>query len=364
MFESSNRVSHRHKPGWIVPLIGAVVALLVAGCDAASTPATSQGPLNVRLGYFPNLTHAPALVGIDKGYFQRALGPTTHLTTETFKAGPAEIEALFGGAIDIGFIGPGPAVNAYVKSHGDALRIVAGAAAGGASLVVRPGARIGTPAELRGKTLATPQLGNTQDVALRAYLLAIGLKTDPQGGGDTRVVPTANETTLQLFRDGKIDGAWVPEPWASRLEKDAAGKVLVDERTLWPDGQFASTEVIVARTFVERHPDTVKAFLTGEVSAIDWIDKNPVEAKAAVNDSLSARTPTPLKASVLDLAWSRLAFTVDPLAATLRKESGDAVKVGIVKSANINGIVDLRLVNQVLSAKGLQRLSAAGLGNE
>jgi NitT/TauT family transport system substrate-binding protein len=320
------------------------------------------GAVNLRLGYFPNLTHAPALVGVTRGMFASALGANVHLNTQAFNAGPAEIEAILGGALDAGFIGPSPAINAYVKTKGEAIRIVAGAASGGASLVVRPAAGIDSAAGLRGKTIATPQLGNTQDVALRAYLLDNGLKTDAQGGGDTRVVPTENATILQLFRQGQIDGAWVPEPWASRLVLEAGGRVLVDERTLWPDGNFATTDLIVSKRFLDAHPDTVKALIGAELDAIDWIEKNPAEARIAVNDALLAMTQKKLAPATLDEAWKHLSFTADPLAETLKREGANAKRVGLVHDTDLSNILDLRPLNEVLAARGRPRVGSAGLG--
>jgi NitT/TauT family transport system substrate-binding protein len=345
--------------------------LLLAACGASSQAngqttldsSTNSGPVDLRLGYFANITHAPALVGVSKGYFKGALASNVNLTTQTFAAGPAEVEAIFGGGLDAGFIGPSPAVNAYIRSKGAAIRIVSGAASGGASLVVRPAAGINGPSDLKGRTLATPQLGNTQDVALRAYLLDHGIHTDAEGGGDAKIVPSDNATTLQLFQQGKVDGAWVPEPWAARLHLEAGGKVLVDERTLWSGGQFATTELIVAKDFLYRHPDTVKALITGEVKAVDWISNNPTEAKAAVNDAILQLTTRALKPAVIDEAWPGLSFGVDPLASTLKKEAADAKRTGLLTDTNLSNILDLRLLNEVLAAGGKPKVGTAGLGS-
>ena len=348
-----------------------LLAWVLAACGASgqasgetvADSSTNSGPVNLRLGYLGNITHAPALVGVSKGYFKDALAANVNLTTQTFNAGPSEVEAIFGGALDAAFIGPSPAVNAYVKSKGAAIRIVSGAAAGGAALVVRPGAGINGPADLKGKTLATPQLGNTQDVALRAYLLDHGIHTDAQGGGDAKIVPTDNATTLQLFQQGKLDGAWVPEPWVARLHQEAGGKVLVDERSLWPNGQFTTTELVVAKPFLDKHPDTVKALVTGEIKAIDWINQDPAGAKIAVNDALLKVAGKALKPAVIDEAWTRLSFSVDPLASTLKKEATDARRAGILANTNLSNILDLGLLNQVLAARGQPRVVTAGLGS-
>src|SRR6185503_16835037 len=216
------------------------------GSGVAAAQDKSSAPVNVRLGYFPNVTHAPALVGVEGGLFQKALGKNT-LDIKTYNAGPEEVTALLAGALDIGYIGPNPSVNAYVQSNGEAVRVVGGSTSGGAYLVVKPD--INKASDLKGKRVASPQLGNTQDVALRAWLKKQGLKTDTQGGGDVSIKPQDNSQTLDTFKQGVIAGAWVPEPWATRLVKEGGGKVLVDERSLWPGGQFVTTHLIVSTSF-------------------------------------------------------------------------------------------------------------------
>src|SRR5262245_10744708 len=215
----------------------ATAVLLGGGC---SSPEESGV---VRIGYFANLTHAPALAGMEKGFFAEALGDRVELETRVFNAGPEAVEAIFSDALDIAYIGPNPAINAFAQSHGEAIRIVAGATSGGAALVVAP--TITSSAQLKGTKLATPQLGNTQDVALRAWLVGQGLSANLEGGGDVSIAPQANAQTLETFRSGVIQGAWVPEPWSTRLVLEGGGTVLVDESTLWPGGRFVTTHVIV-----------------------------------------------------------------------------------------------------------------------
>ncbi len=236
-------------------------------------------------------------------------------------------------------------------------------ASGGAGLVVRPAAHIVTAADLRGRRLAAPQLGNTQDVALRAYLRSHGLATDPQGGGDAKIVSADNSTILQLFKQGQIDGAWVPEPYISRLEQEASGHLLVDEATLWPEGQFATTLLVVSAPYLSSHPDTVKALIEGELEAVSLATDHEVDAKASVNRALTPLGQKPLPASELDAAWKQLTFTVDPLAASLRRSADEARAAGLLSSdATLDGICDLRLLNQVFRAKGLPAAGTAGLG--
>jgi sulfonate transport system substrate-binding protein len=307
--------------------------------------------VTLRLGYFPNITHATALVGVGKGIFKEHLAPNVTLETSTFNSGTEASEALFADAIDMTYIGPNPAINAYAKSKGDAVRIISGATSGGAFLVVKPD--INSAADLKGKKLATPSLGNTQDVALRSWLKENGLTADEAGGGDVSIAPQDNSQTLQTFISGDIQGAWVPEPWATRLVQEGGGKVLVDERTLWPQGQYVTTHVMVATKFLEDHPDVVKQFLEGQVAANDWVNQNPAEAQKVANDEIGKITGKPLKDAVIAAAWPNLTFTDDPIASSLITSAKDAVDVGLLKPVdNLEGIYDLTLLNQVLAQAG------------
>lgn len=340
----------------------AAVAALLAGCGLGSAEASAPGPAKeLRLGYFANVTHAPALVGVSQGLFAARLG-STKLTTQVFNAGPAAIEALFAGAIDAAYVGPNPAINGYLRSKGKALRIVAGATSGGAQLVVRPG--ISSAADLVGANLASPQLGGSQDVALRAWLGAQGLKTSTSGGGDVLITPTDNAQTLQLLRSGRVDGAWVPEPWASRLVLEAGAKVLVDERTLWPKGQFVTTHLIVSKAFLDQHPATVRSLIAGQVDAVDWITANPTRAPGVVNAEIAKSTGKPLSQAVMTRAFANIEVTVDPLAGSLRKDLADAVAAGVSRNGDLQGIYDLRPLNAILGAAGRPPVSAEGLGEQ
>ncbi|QHK22266.1 aliphatic sulfonate ABC transporter substrate-binding protein [Pseudarthrobacter psychrotolerans] len=346
---------------------GAVVASSISRNTAAEAAIPAPTPAaELKLGYFGNLTHAPALVGVKQGILARNLGDTK-LSTETFNAGPAAIEALNAGAIDATYIGPNPAINSFVKSGGESVNIIAGAAAGGAQLVVRPG--ITSAADLKGKTLASPQLGGTQDVALRAWLGSQGYKTNVDGSGDVAINPTENAQTLKLFQDGKLDGAWLPEPWASRLVLQAGAKVLVDEKDLWDGslagkaGEFPTTILIVNKKFAAAHPDTVKALLRGHAESVAWLNDTPAAEKTAViNGALQESAGAALPADVLDRALQNVVFTVDPLAGTFPKLLEDGVKAGTTKQADITGLFDLRALNEVTGTA--ERVSAAGLGQD
>jgi NitT/TauT family transport system substrate-binding protein len=347
----------------LLVLLAAVATGGLAACgNAQATGGAGGGPVTVRLGYFPNLTHAVALVGVEKGYFAQALGSSVTLKTQTFNAGPAAVEAIFGGALDIAYVGPNPAINAYSKSKGSLVRIVAGAASGGAALVVRKGAGIAGAGDLRGKKLASPQLGNTQDVALRSYLSANGIHVDAQGAGDATITSTDNATILQLFKAGSIDAAWMPEPWVTRLVSEARGSVLVDERTLWPNGQFPTTELLVTTQFLTAHPATVQRFVEGHITSLQWLQANPAAAQTAVNDALLKLTQKKLDTTELATAWQNLQFTVDPLPAALAKQASAAHDSGLVASTDLHGIMDLGILNTVLRSKGLATISSGGYG--
>jgi NitT/TauT family transport system substrate-binding protein len=307
--------------------------------------------VTLRLGYFTNITHASALVGLEKGIFADKLGPNVTLTPSVFAAGPAAVEAIFSGAIDATYVGPNPAINAFAKSNGEAVRIISGATSGGAFLVVNPS--IAKPADLKGKKVATPQLGNTQDVALRSWLKANKLSSDTQGGGDVSVVPQDNAQALEAFKAGSIAGAWVPEPWATRMVQEGKGKVLVDEKTLWPGGQFVTTQLMVRTAFLKDHPDVVQHLLEGQVAATDFLNANPAEAKTLANQAIQKVAGKALPQAVLDAAWPNMTFTNDPIAASLRKGADNAKAVGLLDAGTkLDGIYDLTLLNKVLKAAG------------
>jgi NitT/TauT family transport system substrate-binding protein len=326
-----------------------------AGASSSTTAKVAEAPTTVHLGYFPNVTHATAIVGVDKGIFRRNLG-TDKLEVSTFNAGTAAIEALLSGAIDATYIGPNPAINAFAKSHGEAIRIISGATSGGASLVVK--SSITSAAQLKGKKLATPQLGNTQDVALRSWLKDKGLKTDTSGGGDVTIVPQENSQTLDGFKSGAIDGAWVPEPWATRLVQEGGGSVLVDEASLWPGGKFVTTHLIVATKFLKDHPGAVSRLLHGQVEANDFVNANTAEAQTIVNDGIAKITGKPLKAEVIAAAWKNLTFTDDPIASSLAASAKHAQDVGLLDKVDLTGIYDLGPLNALLTKAGKPKVSA------
>jgi NitT/TauT family transport system substrate-binding protein len=332
-------------------LVLAVLAgtgLLAACGDSKDSGGGSSDTTQVRLGFFPNITHATALVGVQKGFYTKYLGKAPKALT--FNAGPAATEAIFSGAVDATYVGPNPAINAWAKSHGQAIKVIAGAASGGAALIVKP--TIKSVDDLRGKKIATPQLGNTQDVALRYFLQQHGLKTDKTGGGDVHIMPQDNSQTLQSFQQNQIDGAWVPEPYASRLIAEDKGKKLVDEATLWPGGKFVVTTLVVRTEFLKQHPDLVKKLLQGQVEANDYINQHRAEAETAANAELQALTGKPLKQNILDSTFKNVTFTNDPIAPSLAASAQHAEQVGLLGHVDLKGIFDLGPLNEVLKAKG------------
>ena len=338
----------------LVPVLA--LSLLTAACGSSGSAKAGADNTNaggekvtLRLGYFPNVTHAPAMVGLEGGQFASALGSNVTQKTSVFNAGPAAVEALFSKSIDASFVGPNPAINAYSKSKGAAIRVVAGTASGGAFLVVQPD--IKTVDDLKGKKVGTPQLGNTQDVALRYWLKSKNLATNTEGGGDVNVVPADNSTTVQAFQQGDIAGAWVPEPYATKLI-DAGGHILVDERDLWPDGKYVTTLLIVRTEFLNDHPDVVANLIKGLSASIDLITGDEAKAAGYVSKGVEAATSKPLAVDLVTKSFSNITFTLDPVASSLRADVEHAVAVGTLDATDIKNIFDLSLLNKFLSAEG------------
>jgi NitT/TauT family transport system substrate-binding protein len=347
---------HR-RPRQIAAIAAALTgfALLLSGCSAASAAAP---PEQVNIGYFPNLTHAPGLVADAEGHFAKRFGALNlKVATLSFNAGPDVIQAILSGSLDISYIGPNPTVTAYIQSQGDGIRVISGSTSGGAFLVVKPG--ITSAAQLKGRKLATPQLGNTQDIALRYWLTQQNLTATQDGGGDVSILPQKNSAAVQAFSTGQIDGAWVPEPYASTLVA-AGGRVLVDERTLWPDGKFVTTNVIARTAFVQQHPDAVRAFVEAHLDALDEIAKSPDEARAAVAGQIQKITGQQTTPESLAPSWKNLDFTADPLPATLKQSAEHAAAVGLLPNKPSDGFAklwDLGILDDALAARGLPKVA-------
>jgi NitT/TauT family transport system substrate-binding protein len=332
-------------------------------CAAASTPAwassskQTNAPVTLRLGYLTNLTHAAALVGIQQGIFTKNLPHNVTLATSTYNAGPAEVTALLAGSLDAAYMGPNSAITAYTQGK-KSIRIISGATSGGAELVVS--SSITSPSQLKGKTLATPQLGNTQDVALRTWLSKNGLTyPGPSGGsGDVTILPEDNSTTLSSFEAGSVAGAWVPEPWASRLVVEGHGHVLVNEKDLWPKGQFSTTVLVVSTSFLSAHPSVVNGLLKGQLATTAFLNASPIQAHDDANTQLATLTGKPLSASELDLAWVDMTFTNDPIVSSILTDVAHAKAAGF-PTTSIKGIFDLTPINKILSSKGQPKIKVS-----
>ncbi|GAA1457199.1 ABC transporter substrate-binding protein [Nocardiopsis exhalans] len=343
------------------PVLSTAAAVLAIGMVATACGANGGGDDGARvdkltLGYFPNITHAPALVGVENGTLDEALGDV-ELSTQTFNAGPDAINALFAGEIDATFVGPNPAVNGWAQSDGTALRIIAGSTSRGAGLVVKP--EIESVEDLPGTTLSTPQLANTQDVALRWFAQEQGWEVGTEGGGELSIIPQENSDIINAFELDEIDGAWVPEPHLSRLLVELDGKLLVDESDLWPEtgGEFVTTHLIVNADFLESHPDVVEDLLRGHIENVDWINENSEEAQAvAIShlESVSGRGPSP---EVVASAFDNAVFTFDPIAPSLQGGADHAEVVGLLDSVDLDGIYALDLLNELLSEDGREEVS-------
>lgn len=298
---------------------------------AISFPTLHAEKTTLRVGYFPNVTHAQAVIGSQTtrekhGWFEERLGPEVTIQWYPFNAGPSAMEAIFAGSIDLTYVGPNPALNAYIRSRGDEIRVLAGAAEGGAALVVPGDGRIARPADFRGRKVATPQLGNTQDVAARAWLKKQNFKITLTGG-DVWVIPTANADQLPLFQQGKLDAVWTVEPWVSRLELEAGGKVFLEQ------SEAVTTVLVSSVRFLQSHRDLAEKFRAAHVELTAWLNAQPDQARALVRTGLSAETRREMSATLVAAAWRRLKFTDHVTPAQLSALVSDAQSVGFLRDA-------------------------------
>jgi ABC-type nitrate/sulfonate/bicarbonate transport systems, periplasmic components len=338
----------------LVPVV--VLSVVAAACGSSAKSSKSGSTANpaekvtLRLGYFGNVTHAPAMIGIQDGELAKALGADVTLKTSVFNAGPNAVEALFSKSIDASFVGPNPAINAYGKSKGAAIRVVAGTASGGAFLVVKP--KIKTAADLDGKKVGSPSLGNTQDVALRFWLKQQGLSTDTNGGGDVKIVPGPdNGTVVQSFQQGDLAGAWMPEPYATKMIK-AGGHILVDEADLWPGGKYVTTLLVVRTEFLKAHPAVVKNLIKGLSDSIAVITTDPAKAADLVSKGIETATGKAITTDLVTTSFKSITFTLDPAASSLRTDVDHAVSLGILDKTELTNIFDLTLLNELLTSEG------------
>lgn len=337
-------------------LLAALVVIFLSHTFACLSFAAEKQRL--RLGYFPNITHAQAIIGVAQGTFQKNLGDNVQLEVKVFNAGPSVIEAIFARQLDIAYIGPSPAINGYVKSGGEALKIIAGAASGGAGLVVRSDAGIKTIKDFHGKKIASPQLGNTQDVALRAWLKRQGFRLIEQGG-DIQVMPIENPDQLTLFLKKEIDAAWTVEPWVTRLMREGNGKLYMDETSIWPDHKFVTANIIVSTKFLNEHRDLIRKFIAAHVELTQWINANPAESKQIINSEIKRITSKALPLTVLDQSFPRITVTFDPIKKSLMTYAQWAFEQGFLGKTfpDLSGIYDLSILNEVLAASNLPTIN-------
>ncbi|MCI0559915.1 MAG: ABC transporter substrate-binding protein [Nitrososphaera sp.] len=341
-------------------MAGAIVVAVIA----SSLPSLGLGNNNnqlgsggeesgvIRIGYFANMNHAQAVIGLGRGDFHRTL-QGTEVRSQVFNAGPSVIEAMLANHIDVAYIGPNPAINGYMVSDGSLLRIISGAASGGAVFVVRNDAGIQSTADFADKKFSSPQLGNTQDVALRKYLLDNGYQTK-ENGGSVEVLPAHNSDIVTLMIKKEIDGAWVPEPWGAKLVKEANARIFLDERALWPEGEFVTAHVIARTEYLEHNPGIIKKFLKAHVDETEWINNNQEEAVKAFNQELKKLTGKSIPEDELVEGLSRMKLTSDPVKESLFQSAEDAIEIGFLESEGLDleGIYELDLLNEVLAEQG------------
>ncbi len=339
----------------------AATSAMAAGCSTSSASPTGSGdpasPVVLRLGFLTNITHAPALIGVAKGFFAKELGKGVKLQVTPFSTGTQEATALLAGQLDAAYVGPNPAIKAWQTSNGTLIKVISGAASGGAALVVK--SSIKTPAQLKGQKLATPSLGNTQDVALRYWLSQHHLTSTSTGGGDVPITPvTPNSAAVLEFKSGQLAGGWEPAPYDIEMVADG-GHVLVNEASLWPSGQFVTTNLVVTSKFLAAHPSAVSGLLKGQIDANNYIHSDQAAAEAAANAELTSLLGKGLKSSVLAAAFQQITFTNNPISSSLISDAQHAVSVGLLKPvSNLPGLYDLTPLNALLKADGQQQVSS------
>jgi NitT/TauT family transport system substrate-binding protein len=347
--------------------VAAAVTVLAAGCgSSASSSSGSSGSssgsaaaatkVTLRLGFLENITHASALIAIKQGYFTKELGPNVTLKLTPFSTGTEEATALLAGQLDAAYVGPNPAIKAWQTSGGKEVSVISGSASGGAELVVKSG--ITSPAQLKGQKLATPSLGNTQDVSLRHWLKTKGLTSTSTGGGDVPITPiTPNSDAVLAFKSGSIAGGWEPAPYDAEMVA-AGGHVLVNEATLWPQGQFVTTELVATQSFIKANPTVISDLLKGQIDANNFIAASKTQAETAANAELAAVSGKSLKPAIVAAAFDQITFTNDPIAPSLVTDASNAVSVGLLKPvSDLNGIYDLGPLNKLLTADGKPQVS-------
>lgn len=332
------------------PMLVTSIFLFASGKISAAETAKT-----VRLGYFPNVTHAQAVVGVARGDFQKALGSNVKLETSTYNAGPSIIEAIYAGHLDIAYVGPSPTINGFTQSKGEEVRVIAGAAANGVLVVGSAKRGITRLDQLRGKKIATPQLGNTQDISAKAYVVE-NLKTNlRERGGDTEVIPIQNPDIEILFEKDQLDAAWVPEPWGSRLIDKGLATLITEEKDLWPNKQFALTNVIARREFLEMNPELVKQILTAHVQVTNELRKDPNSFDDTINSELKRLTGKELSPAVIKGSFKHTEFTTDPSKESFASFFEKGKKLNLIKaeSLDLDKLIDTRILHEVSLGKSV-----------
>lgn len=314
-------------------------ALIMTGVLWYVMTESETGTDKMQVAFFPNIAHGVPAVGIETGAFEKNMGNITKIEVRLFDSGPQAIEALFSGSIDMAYVGPGPAINGFLKSTNGDIRILAGAASGGSSMVIHPDSDISMPEDLRGKRISAPQIGNTQDISLRNYLTQNGMAAAEKGGSVT-VLNIANPDTYTLFAKDELDAAWVPEPWATILIKELGGERFFREESLWPNGEFASVVLVARAQFVEENPEAVIKWLETHYAMIEWINENPQYARDSFNRYVESELGRPFANDVIDVSISNIHFTVDPLKESIETFAFRANELGYLgrEGYNLDGI--------------------------
>src|SRR2546421_7141480 len=291
----------------------------------------AQDKVVIRFGHFPNITHAQGVIAHalsrqGKGWFEERLGPKVEIQWFTYNAGPSAMEAMFAGSLDLTYVGQGPALNAHFKSNGAEVRVIAGAANAGAALVIKTDSPIKTAADFRGKKIATPQLGNTQDISCRAWLKAQGFKVT-QTGGDVMVIPTANPDQLGLLQSRGVDAVWTVEPWVTRLERDAKARVFLDDK------DTITTWFVSSVKFLRDRRDLAKKIAKANIELTKWMQQNQAEAQKLLIEELKAETRADFATDAVAQAWNRIQFTSDVSRDLIAKSVKDGRDAGFLKGS-------------------------------
>lgn len=351
----------RRRIGWPAVIAGLAILCVVTvtatvlrangTLDALEQAATETSDAEqITLGYFGNLTHGPALAGVERGFFEEALGDT-ELSTQVFNTGPTTIEAMNSGEVDIAFMGPNPAINSFVQSGGQSVTTVAGATSGGAQFIVSDD--VGGEDDLAGRTFATPDFGGTQDVALRVWLQDRGYEVDTGSPESVSITPMPSGQAFQTFRQGSIDGFWGPQPWVTRMVQEEGGNVLVDERDLWPDGRYPTTILAVRTEFLQQHPQTVEKLLGGLEDSVDYLDTAETsEVIETLNGGMEAARTEPLEPETIEASLEAMEWTTDPMESTYPTLLENGVQAGTTQDASLDGFVDDAYINTVREQRG------------